>query len=42
MRDPRAELDRMSTELNAHLDHEEEQLLPLPAGIPRPPAPPAP
>ncbi|MFF3392207.1 nitroreductase/quinone reductase family protein [Streptomyces sp. NPDC002669] len=38
----RAELDRMSTELNAHLDHEEEQLLPLLAGIPWPPAPPAP
>ncbi|MFF8613979.1 nitroreductase/quinone reductase family protein [Streptomyces sp. NPDC015350] len=38
----RAELDRMSMELNAHLDHEEEQLLPLLAGIPWPPAPPAP
>ncbi|MDK0521448.1 nitroreductase/quinone reductase family protein [Streptomyces sp. ML-6] len=38
----RAELDRMSTELNAHLDHEEEQLLPLLAGIPWPPAPQAP
>lgn len=37
----RAELDRMSTELNAHLDYEEEQILPLLAGVPWPPAPPA-
>lgn len=34
----RAELDRMSAELNAHLDHEEAVLLPLLAGIPWPPA----
>ncbi|MFF8913540.1 nitroreductase/quinone reductase family protein [Streptomyces sp. NPDC015032] len=38
----RTELDRMSRELNAHLDYEEEQILPLLAGIPWPPAPPAP
>ncbi|WP_093797827.1 nitroreductase/quinone reductase family protein [Streptomyces sp. Wb2n-11] len=36
----RSELDRMSTELNAHLDYEEESLLPLLAGVPWPPAPP--
>ncbi|MFH8514781.1 nitroreductase/quinone reductase family protein [Streptomyces gelaticus] len=35
-----AELDRMSTELNAHLDYEEEQILPLLADVPWPPAPP--
>ncbi|MFJ2583591.1 nitroreductase/quinone reductase family protein [Streptomyces sp. NPDC087538] len=34
------ELDRMSTELNAHLDYEEEQILPLLADVPWPPAPP--
>ncbi|TKK86519.1 nitroreductase family deazaflavin-dependent oxidoreductase [Herbidospora galbida] len=34
----RAELDRMSTELNAHLDYEEAALLPLLAEIPWPPA----
>ncbi|MFJ7251859.1 nitroreductase/quinone reductase family protein [Streptomyces sp. NPDC098085] len=34
-----AELDRMSTELNAHLDYEEEQILPLLAEVPWPPAP---
>ncbi|MCX4795643.1 nitroreductase/quinone reductase family protein [Streptomyces sp. NBC_01242] len=38
----RAELDRMSMELNAHLDDEEEQILPLLAEVPWPPAPPAP
>jgi deazaflavin-dependent oxidoreductase (nitroreductase family) len=38
----RAELDRMSTELNAHLDFEEASLLPLLAEVPWPPAPPAP
>ncbi|MEU3774195.1 nitroreductase/quinone reductase family protein [Streptomyces sp. NPDC032472] len=38
----RAELERMSEELAAHLDHEEEQLLPLLAEIPFPPGrPPA-
>ena len=37
----RIELDAMSTELNAHLDHEEESLLPLLADVPWPPAPPA-
>ncbi|MGW0561396.1 nitroreductase/quinone reductase family protein [Streptomyces sp. NPDC003016] len=36
----RSELDRMSTELNAHLDYEEESLLPLLAEVPWPPAPP--
>ncbi|MYQ85898.1 MULTISPECIES: nitroreductase/quinone reductase family protein [unclassified Streptomyces] len=36
----RTELDRMSTELNAHLDYEEEQLLPLLADVPWPPAAP--
>ncbi|MFF9347939.1 nitroreductase/quinone reductase family protein [Streptomyces sp. NPDC014734] len=34
----RAELNRMSQELNAHLDGEEEQILPLLAGVPWPPA----
>ncbi|MGW0595071.1 nitroreductase/quinone reductase family protein [Streptosporangium sp. NPDC002607] len=34
----RAELDRMSAELNAHLDYEEESLLPLLAEVPWPPA----
>ncbi|WP_405860356.1 nitroreductase/quinone reductase family protein [Streptomyces sp. NBC_00090] len=37
----RAELERMSTELTAHLDYEEEALLPLLSGIPFPPARPA-
>jgi deazaflavin-dependent oxidoreductase (nitroreductase family) len=37
----RSELDRMSRELNAHLDYEEETLLPLLAEVPWPPAPPA-
>ncbi|MFJ8195034.1 nitroreductase/quinone reductase family protein [Streptomyces sp. NPDC096094] len=38
----RAELAAMSAELNAHLDHEEETLLPLLADVPWPPAgPPA-
>ncbi|MEU0098717.1 nitroreductase/quinone reductase family protein [Streptomyces sp. NPDC006267] len=37
----RAELARMSAELNAHLDHEEEHILPLLADVPWPPAPPA-
>jgi deazaflavin-dependent oxidoreductase (nitroreductase family) len=36
----RCELDRMSTELNAHLDYEEETLLPLLAEVPWPPVPP--
>ncbi|MEV8229684.1 nitroreductase/quinone reductase family protein [Streptomyces sp. NPDC079167] len=36
----RTELDAMSTELNAHLDHEEESVLPLLAEVPWPPAPP--
>ncbi|MFD5112813.1 nitroreductase/quinone reductase family protein [Streptomyces sp. NPDC058391] len=36
------ELDRMSEELTAHLDYEEESLLPVLAGIPFPPAPPVP
>ncbi|MFC5145795.1 nitroreductase/quinone reductase family protein [Streptomyces aureoversilis] len=35
----RAELERMSAELTAHLDHEEETLLPLLAGVPFPPVP---
>ncbi|RAY13371.1 hypothetical protein DPM19_20070 [Actinomadura craniellae] len=35
----RAELDRLSAELTAHLDYEEESLLPALAGIPFPPAP---
>jgi deazaflavin-dependent oxidoreductase (nitroreductase family) len=33
----RADLDTMSTELNAHLDYEEEQILPLLADVPWPP-----
>ncbi|WP_409234607.1 nitroreductase/quinone reductase family protein [Streptomyces sp. PA5.6] len=37
----RAELARMSEELTAHLDHEEESLLPILAGLPWPPGPPA-
>ncbi|MFI9625234.1 nitroreductase/quinone reductase family protein [Streptomyces sp. NPDC052042] len=37
----RAELDRMSVELNAHLDDEEERLLPLLAEVPWPPPAPA-
>ncbi|MFJ1694999.1 nitroreductase/quinone reductase family protein [Streptomyces sp. NPDC088252] len=37
-----AELDRMSGELNAHLDYEEEQILPLLAEVPWPPGPPVP
>ncbi|MFC4591708.1 nitroreductase/quinone reductase family protein [Sphaerisporangium corydalis] len=37
----RAELDRMSEELGEHLAYEEEALLPVLAGIPWPPAPPA-
>ncbi|GHG77682.1 nitroreductase/quinone reductase family protein [Streptomyces griseocarneus] len=37
----RAELERMSTELTAHLDFEEETLLPVLAAIPFPPVPPA-
>ncbi|MFJ1926376.1 MULTISPECIES: nitroreductase/quinone reductase family protein [unclassified Streptomyces] len=37
----RAELARMSAELNAHLDHEEETIVPLLADVPWPPAPPA-
>lgn len=36
----RAELERMSQELTAHLDYEEESLLPVLAGIPLPPGPP--
>ncbi|MGW0390644.1 nitroreductase/quinone reductase family protein [Streptomyces sp. NPDC003042] len=36
----RAELGRMTAELTAHLDHEEETLLPLLADVPWPPAPP--
>ncbi|MEV0039166.1 nitroreductase/quinone reductase family protein [Streptomyces sp. NPDC050804] len=35
----RAELDRMTRELHAHLDREEESLLPVLAGIPLPPSP---
>jgi iron-sulfur cluster repair protein YtfE (RIC family) len=38
----RTELHRMSEELRAHLDYEEEALLPVLAGIPWPPAPPVP
>ncbi|MGC9501364.1 nitroreductase/quinone reductase family protein [Streptomyces sp. WG7] len=34
----RAELEAMSAELNAHLDHEEEALIPLLADVPWPPA----
>ncbi|MEU5048934.1 nitroreductase/quinone reductase family protein [Streptomyces sp. NPDC021096] len=37
----RAELDRMAKELVAHLDYEEEWLLPVLADVPFPPAPPA-
>ncbi|MFF9073990.1 nitroreductase/quinone reductase family protein [Streptomyces sp. NPDC014735] len=37
----RAELERMSVELNAHLDDEEERLLPLLAEVPWPPPAPA-
>lgn len=37
-----AELDRMSRELNAHLDYEEEQIVPLLAEVPWPPGPPVP
>jgi hypothetical protein len=37
----RAELDRMSGELNAHFDFEEAALIPILATIPFPPAPPA-
>lgn len=36
----RQELARMSSELNAHLDYEEESLLPLLSEIPFPPGPP--
>ncbi|MGG8406966.1 nitroreductase/quinone reductase family protein, partial [Streptomyces sp. 12297] len=36
-----ADLDRMSGELRAHLDYEEESLIPVLAAIPYPPAPPA-
>ncbi|MCQ8771755.1 nitroreductase/quinone reductase family protein [Streptomyces telluris] len=35
----RTELERMSAELTAHLDHEEETLLPLLGGVPFPPVP---
>ncbi|MFD0023904.1 nitroreductase/quinone reductase family protein [Streptomyces sp. NPDC058382] len=35
----RAELDRMSDELNAHLDYEESELIPLLADVPWPPGP---
>ncbi|MEU9846517.1 hemerythrin domain-containing protein [Streptomyces sp. NPDC047985] len=38
----RTELERMSVELNAHLDDEEERLLPLLAEVPWPPHAPAP
>ncbi len=38
----RAELDRMSAELEAHLDYEEAELLPVLAGIPFPPTGPGP
>ncbi|WP_405820959.1 nitroreductase/quinone reductase family protein [Streptomyces sp. NBC_00838] len=37
----RAELARMTAELTAHLDHEEEVILPLVADVPWPPGPPA-
>lgn len=37
----RAELDRMAVELEAHLDFEEESLIPVLAAIPFPPGPPA-
>ncbi|MEY9212107.1 nitroreductase family deazaflavin-dependent oxidoreductase [Thermobifida halotolerans] len=38
----RAELDRMAGDLEAHLDYEEEQLLPLLAAVPFPPGGPQP
>ncbi|ARF77731.1 nitroreductase/quinone reductase family protein [Kitasatospora aureofaciens] len=38
----RSELDRMSAELETHLDHEEAELLPALAGIPFPPVRPGP
>ncbi|WP_459650655.1 nitroreductase/quinone reductase family protein [Kitasatospora sp. Ki12] len=38
----RTELDRMSAELEAHLDHEEAELLPVLAAIPFPPTGPGP
>lgn len=37
----RAELDAMSAELSAHLDYEDEALVPLLADVPWPPVPPA-
>ncbi|MEU1433664.1 nitroreductase/quinone reductase family protein [Streptomyces sp. NPDC005786] len=37
----RIELDAMSAELNAHLDYEDETIVPLLADVPWPPAPPA-
>ncbi|MEU8702618.1 nitroreductase/quinone reductase family protein [Streptomyces sp. NPDC048680] len=37
----RAELARMSAELNAHLDYEEKTIVPLLADVPWPPVPPA-
>ncbi|QGZ52440.1 nitroreductase family deazaflavin-dependent oxidoreductase [Streptomyces sp. QHH-9511] len=37
----RSELERMTKELSAHLDYEEEQLIPLLAEIPFPPGPPS-
>jgi hypothetical protein len=37
----RTELEEMSTELNAHLDYEEESILPLLGEVPWPSAPPA-
>lgn len=37
----RAELAAMTTELTAHLDHEEKAILPLVADVPWPPGPPA-
>ncbi|WP_328896067.1 nitroreductase/quinone reductase family protein [Streptomyces sp. NBC_00236] len=37
----RAELAAMSAELNTHFDYEEKEIVPLLAGIPWPPAPPA-
>ncbi|MEU9040256.1 MULTISPECIES: nitroreductase/quinone reductase family protein [unclassified Kitasatospora] len=38
----RTELDRMSAQLEAHLEHEEAELLPVLSGIPFPPTGPAP
>ncbi|ROQ82432.1 Deazaflavin-dependent nitroreductase [Streptomyces sp. ADI92-24] len=38
----RSELARMSAELNAHLDYEEETIVPLLAEVPWPPVPPVP